>query len=152
MKATLMKGFGTVLILLSIVCFVGSGMFAAQSYDKYANYFNSETFYARNRNAYVGGDAYNYIINGTYFTAFAVYASASALMGLISLVSGGFMVIFSGYLSQKEESVCEALPEPEPREPARHDEVEQPVEAVLAQDDGEEQPMRDTFAPEEAEQ
>ena len=163
MKGTLMKGFGTVLIVLSIVCFIGSGMFAAQSYDKYANYFNSETFYARNRNAYVGGDAYNYIINGTYFTAFAVYASASALMGLISLVSGGFMVIFGGYLAQKEESAREALPEP--CEPARSGVEKRPeadASAVVdemraletdsaALDGGMQQPGEDIPAPDGAE-
>ena len=95
-----MKKLGIVLIMFSIVCLIGCYCFAERSYDKYTNYYNSETFYARNRNAYVGGDAYNYIINGTYFTAFAVYASACALMGLISLISGGFMVALANRMDE----------------------------------------------------
>ena len=39
-------------------------------YDKLTNYYNSENFPRLNRNAYVGGDAYNYIINGTYFSGY----------------------------------------------------------------------------------
>lgn len=34
-------------------------------------------------NAYVGGDAYNYIINGTYFTGHSVLAMGFGIMGTI---------------------------------------------------------------------
>lgn len=47
-------------------------------------------------NAYVGGDAYNYIINGTYATAFFV------LTAMFVLAAIGLVIIH--YLSQKENS------------------------------------------------
>ena len=49
------------------------------------NYYKlSEHF---SRHAYVGGDAYNYIINGTHATALVVLASMLALVGTLSLLS-----------------------------------------------------------------
>ena len=87
-----MKGFGTFLIILSIFAFIACGLFAYQSYDKYTNYRNSDSFYSRNVNAYVGGDAYNYIINGTYFTGFAVCSIGCAVIGSIFLSIGGFLI------------------------------------------------------------
>lgn len=39
--------------------------------------------YGDSVNAYVGGDAYNYIINGTYFTAFAVIGGVFILGSFI---------------------------------------------------------------------
>lgn len=46
-------------------------------------------------NAYVGGDAYNYIINGTYATAFFVLTSMFVLAAI------GFIIIH--YLTAKRE-------------------------------------------------
>ena len=50
-------------------------------------------------NAYVGGDAYNYIINGTYATAFFVLTATFALMGI------GFLILHTlrSYTSQEKE-------------------------------------------------
>ena len=53
--------------------------------DKMTNYYNSENFPSLNVNAYVGGDAYNYIINGTYATAFFVL-TAMFVMSAIGLM------------------------------------------------------------------
>lgn len=49
------------------------GLFSlVTAYDKKDNYYNSESLTTLNENAYVGGDAYNYIINGTHFTGYMV--------------------------------------------------------------------------------
>ena len=80
-----MKTVGIFLIVLSCVAFVACGLFVDTSFDKYEHYYN---FSWGSKNAYVGGDAYNYIINGTYFTAFAVYAAACGIAGFIMLVGG----------------------------------------------------------------
>ncbi len=53
--------------------------------DKMINYNSGEYYPYRTVNAYVGGDAYNYIINGTYATAFFVL-TAMFLMTAIGLV------------------------------------------------------------------
>ena len=63
--------------------------------DKMTNYYNSE-YSSKLVNAYVGGDAYNYIINGTYATAFFV------LTAMFALAAVGFIIIH--YLS-KERSI-----------------------------------------------
>lgn len=42
---------------------------------------------------HVGGDAYNYIINGTYFTGYVVIASATLLSGVILLTNVAKLMI-----------------------------------------------------------
>lgn len=56
-------------------------------------YYNSENYSSLNKNAYVGGDAYNYIINGTYFTGYSVIASASALGSLIAFCTASIVSV-----------------------------------------------------------
>ena len=87
-----MKKLGALLMVVSLLFFVVCGFAAAQGADKYTNYYNSDTYPELNRNAYVGGDAYNYIINGTYFTAYAVAASGCAVCGLVCLIGGALLI------------------------------------------------------------
>lgn len=62
--------------------------------DKMTNYYNSENYPNLNENAYVGGDAYNYIINGNYATAFFV------LTAMFVLAAIGLMILH--YVSQEK--------------------------------------------------
>ena len=87
-----MKSLGKILVVLSVCLFIACAVFTYNSFDKYSNYANSELSISNNVNAYVGGDAYNYIINGTYFIAFAVYSAGSAIAGLICLISGTVII------------------------------------------------------------
>ncbi len=75
--------------------FLGSCVTLYKGIDKMTNYYNSE-YSSKLVNAYVGGDAYNYIINGTYATAFFV------LTAMFALAAVGFIIIH--YLS-KERSI-----------------------------------------------
>lgn len=59
--------------LMSIIM-IGMGIY------KYVAYSNPE--YGETTNAYVGGDAYNYIINANYTTGFYVLATMFALIGI----------------------------------------------------------------------
>lgn len=72
-----------ILILVGIISLFLSTYFFYQSYDKFNNYRNSETFSIINENVYVGGDAYNYIINSNYFTGFNILGVGSVLLSLI---------------------------------------------------------------------
>ncbi|NLK14249.1 MAG: hypothetical protein GX313_05825 [Spirochaetales bacterium] len=76
-----MKAF---LIIVGIVAVCMSIVFFVLAYDKYANYYNPESkgsyLY---KNVYVGGDAYNYIINGTYFTGFSVLGIGALVLGFL---------------------------------------------------------------------
>ena len=63
--------------------------------DKMFRYDSGDAYPHNYVNAYVGGDAYNYIINGTYATAFFV------LTAMFVLAAIGLVVVH--YVSQKEE-------------------------------------------------
>jgi hypothetical protein len=70
-------------VAASIVCFSVAGLFYYKGYDVKNKYYYSEVFTDLNKNAYVGGDAYNYMINGSYFTGYSIIASAALLGGMI---------------------------------------------------------------------
>ena len=69
--------------------------------DKMVNYRNSEIFTSKNVNAYVGGDAYNYIINGTYATAFFV------LTAMFVLAAIGLLIVH--YISREKVNVSSEI-------------------------------------------
>lgn len=81
---------------LSGIMFVISMIPLYEGYDKMTNYYSSDTYDSLNKNAYVGGDAYNYIINAGYSTAFFVLAIGAALLGV------GFLIVY--YISGKKVS------------------------------------------------
>lgn len=72
-------------IISSIVLLCMSISYIRQGFDKKDNYYNSELYPSINKNAYVGGDAYNYIINGTYF---AGYCALGGSLMICSFVCG----------------------------------------------------------------
>ncbi|PVX40531.1 hypothetical protein C8D76_103104 [Pasteurella langaaensis DSM 22999] len=67
--------FGWVFYVGALSC-IGYGL---TKIFKYKNY--GENFSSLNVNAYVGGDAYNYIINGTYSTTYCVIGAVLAIIG-----------------------------------------------------------------------
>ena len=46
-----------------------------------------------NKNAYVGGDAYNYIINGTYAAAYFVLAAGFLISGIVCMAAGFLLIV-----------------------------------------------------------
>lgn len=68
--------------VLSVISFIGSVVFMYLGFDKMTNYSSGDIYPYELHNAYVGGDAYNYIINGNYATAFFVLASMCAIVGV----------------------------------------------------------------------
>ena len=72
--------------VLSVICFIASAVFFSVGFDKMHNYVNSDSYFIESHNAYVGGDAYNYIINGTYSTSYFV-------LGVGWLLVGCFMIL-----------------------------------------------------------
>lgn len=91
---------------LSIVSLVCACITFFKGIDKMVNYDNGDYYPYELVNAYVGGDAYNYIINGTYSTAFFV------LTTMFVLTSIGLMILH--YVSKKNLVVAEA-PQPNPK-------------------------------------
>lgn len=86
-----MKTKQIIFIVLAVLSFIVAAVFVNKGMDKINNYYNSEDFSILNENAYVGGDAYNYIINANYATGYYVLA--------LIFVVAGFSFIVVGYLS-----------------------------------------------------
>ena len=83
--------------------FIGlSFFFFYKVFDRFMNYNNGE-YGDPLVNAYVGGDAYNYIINGTHATVFAILAG-------IFFLSGILFILFQLYLNIKPARFTSALP------------------------------------------
>ncbi len=70
--------------LTSIVFGIVTIVFVYLGYDKLANYRNIEGL--KSINAYVGGDAYNYIINATRATAYFILALLSVSIAIGSVI------------------------------------------------------------------
>ena len=82
--------------ILSGISFFVSLIFLYMGFDKIYSYDNGELYPHTYHNAYVGGDAYNYIINGNYATAFFVLTLTFAMLGV------GFCVL--SYMRKMSES------------------------------------------------
>ena len=97
----------TVWCSLAMMSFLCGCVTLYRGIDKMTNYYNSEYYVEANVNAYVDGDAYNYIINGNYATAFFV------LTAMFMLAAVGFIIIH--YLSQERNIPvpADAMPEPD---------------------------------------
>lgn len=70
--------------VVAIIFFIFAGIMFYNGHDKMTNYYNSE-YNILNHNAYVGGDAYNYIINGTYATSYFVLGTGGLIAGVMCI-------------------------------------------------------------------
>lgn len=93
----------TIMLCIATVFYLLSGFMLYKGYDKITNYYNSEYSTSNNINAYVGGDAYNYIINGNYSTGFFVLSAGFMITGTIFLSNGLFIGLIRNDSVQKEE-------------------------------------------------
>lgn len=73
-----------ILAILSIVLIVKGLEFIKEGFDVKEDYYYSSNYSFLNKHAYVGGDAYNYIINANYFTGYMVLGCSSIICATIS--------------------------------------------------------------------
>lgn len=78
---------------ICIVAFLAMLFFGYEAYDKKNNYYNSEYSTFLNENAYVGGDAYNYIINAEYFAGYSSLCGSCAIIATVSFGCGALLEI-----------------------------------------------------------
>lgn len=78
---------------ISIVFIIVGLSFVLAGFEKKNNYNLDENYPDLNRNAYVGGDSYNYIINGTYFTGYLTLGACFILSGIIAFVTGDILPV-----------------------------------------------------------
>ncbi len=79
-----MKSIKDACTTLYVICYLICAVFFGMGFYKMFAYNNPETVRYSDQpvNAYVGGDAYNYIINANYATAYFVLAIFCAVIGL----------------------------------------------------------------------
>ncbi len=87
---TIIGYFLLVIMVITLICGFSS---MSKGFDKKDNYENYESFPSFNKNAYVGGDAYNYIINGTYFTGYCVLAGSMYIVAAVCGTSGLMLLL-----------------------------------------------------------
>ena len=73
-------------VVMAILFFIFSAVFYNFGIHKMCVYVNSDSRYRDSVNAYVGGDAYNYIINGTYSTSFFVLGVGFMMAGILMII------------------------------------------------------------------
>ena len=81
------KNISIILFVIMCITFIVGCVMLYKTHDKITNYKNSD-FSVLNENAYVGGDAYNYIINGTYATTFSIIGMGCFIISIISFIGG----------------------------------------------------------------
>ncbi|MBW9146553.1 hypothetical protein K2F40_16175 [Clostridium sp. CM028] len=96
--------------LLSAVMFIVSSVMIYLGYDKLTNYYSSDVS-SLTKNSYVGGDAYNYIINGTRATSFFVLATMFAILGVSFIMIGYLDKISNIKQSERIINLLEGLNE-----------------------------------------
>lgn len=77
-------------VISAVILLIAGFVFLGFGFDKKLNYYHSSTGYF-DKNAYVGGDAYNYIINSNYFTGYLTLASACLISSII-LFTGSALI------------------------------------------------------------
>lgn len=75
-------------LIIATIFYIVSAVMLYKGYDKMTNYYNSEYSTSNNVNAYVGGDAYNYIINGNYASGFFILSMGFMIAGTVFMCSG----------------------------------------------------------------
>ena len=81
------QSLSKVLYIIAACFYILSAIALYKGYDKVTNYRSSE-YYSLNVNAYVGGDAYNYIINSNYATGYYVLSMGTLLTGTLFVLTG----------------------------------------------------------------
>lgn len=84
MTINVVKKIFYVICLAAVIAML---FFGYQAYDKKNNYKNSE-YSLLTENAYVGGDAYNYIINAGYFAGYLSLCGSCLITATISFGCG----------------------------------------------------------------
>ncbi len=83
-KSSGFKIAGWLLIILALVC-VCLGFYKMKVYE------SGDYSWSDPKNAYVGGDAYNYIINGNYATGYFVLSMGTLVSSVVCFATDGIL-------------------------------------------------------------
>ena len=106
-----MKKKSSVAFVIIAICFyIASAVRLYKGHDKM-------TKYSYSKNMYVGGDAYNYIINGNYATGFFVLSVGFLMTGTLFIGASAIIEaipddkIYNASKHETLEEIAEELPE-----------------------------------------
>lgn len=102
------QSLSKVLYIIAACFYILSAVAFYKGYDKITNYYYSEKYYNLNKNAYVGGDAYNYIINGNYATGYYVLSMGTLLTGTLFVLTG---ILIKEMREEPKDAIESELPE-----------------------------------------
>lgn len=89
-----------ILQIISAILYVMTAFFIYKGFNKMFVYENYNDYFIESVNAYVGEDAYNYIINANYTTAYFVLAMGTAIIATMFLI-----YTFTIKTSEKPQSI-----------------------------------------------
>lgn len=95
--------FKAFLVAVAAISLLLAVIFSYKGFNKKNRYYNLEYSTSLNENAYVGGDAYNYIINGTYFTGYLTIAASMYVVSVVTCVAWGYLNINEMNMLREEE-------------------------------------------------
>lgn len=104
----------TALYIIAACLYAMSLFMLFKGWDKMTHYHNSESYPSLNVNAYVGGDAYNYIINGNYATGFFVLGAGFFLSGTVLVCTS----LVLNQMAEQPQGVTVVAQQPERQEHA----------------------------------
>lgn len=103
-----MLKYSKIFKIMSVIFLLVGLLLVFEGFDKKNNYVNSE-YSSLNENAYVGGDAYNYIINASYFVGYITLGSACIISSVMLFTSS--VSFKNNSLLKNKEQESEELPE-----------------------------------------
>lgn len=78
-------------IFWAVIFYVHSAVLLYKGIDKIEGYYMASEYSELNKYVYVGGDAYNYIINSNLLTAFFVLSAAFFIAGTLLIATGSII-------------------------------------------------------------
>lgn len=106
------KALSIIFLLIAAACLILGIVSISAGFDKKDHYYNSDTYYSHNVNAYVGGDAYNYIINAGYFSGYMALGGSLLVVSSVLAVAGTTLIVLDS--KNKNATQLPAIREQDP--------------------------------------
>ncbi|YAR63965.1 hypothetical protein ACUIAK_18685 [Bacillus cytotoxicus] len=78
-------------IIWAVIFYILSAVLLNMGIDRIEGYYMASEYSDLNKHAYVGGDAYNYIINSNLLTAYFVLSATFFIGGTLFIVTGAII-------------------------------------------------------------
>lgn len=101
----MMRHMRKILNITAIIVAVIGIIFCIVGFTKKNTYSNSKYSWEKSHNAYVNGDAYNYIINGTYFTGYMVLGGSLLVVSSILFATATIAGMLEDTKAQSQSAV-----------------------------------------------